>query len=182
MNLHAQIADTGMGMTPEFMETIFEQFSRAVDTRVNTIQGTGLGLAIVKQIVTLMNGTIEVASQPNQGSTFEVVLPLEVDESPAEDPSPAHAPIDQERLQGLRVLIAEDNDLNYEIAQELLSDYGMAIDRAVDGAEAVDKVSQSEPSTYDLVLMDMQMPNMNGHVAKPLNIKLLLQTMQAVLN
>jgi len=162
VELHARISDTGMGMSKEFMETMYTEFSRATDTRVNKIQGTGLGLAIVKQITDLMGGTIEVNSELNKGTTFHVVLPIEIIEKTDAKKELTDEDFDYDQLKGLQVLVAEDNDFNFEIAQDLLSDYGMNLERAEDGAVALDMMDSSEMGYYDLILMDMQMPVMDG--------------------
>lgn len=162
VDLHARISDTGMGMSEEYMKVMYTEFSRAVDTRVNKIQGTGLGLAIVKQITDMMNGTIEVQSQLNKGTTFHIVIPIEIIEKTDAKKVQMDDDFNYDELKGLKILIAEDNDLNYEIAYELLSDYGMVISRAEDGAVALDVFDSSEQDYYDVILMDMQMPVMNG--------------------
>lgn len=162
VDLHARISDTGMGMSEEYMKVMYTEFSRAVDTRVNKIQGTGLGLAIVKQITDMMNGTIEVQSQLNKGTTFHIVIPIEIIEKTDAKKVQMDDDFNYDELKGLKILIAEDNDLNYEIAYELLSDYGMVISRAEDGAVALDVFDSSEQNYYDVILMDMQMPVMNG--------------------
>lgn len=161
VDLHARISDTGMGMSEEYMKVMYTEFSRAVDTRVNKIQGTGLGLAIVKQITDMMNGTIEVQSQLNKGTTFHIVIPIEIIEKTDAKKVQMDDDFNYDELKGLKILIAEDNDLNYEIAYELLSDYGMVISRAEDGAVALDVFDSSEQNYYDVILMDMQMPVMN---------------------
>lgn len=162
VKLHVRVSDTGIGMTADFMENMYSEFARAVDSRVNKVQGTGLGLAIVKQIVDMMKGTIEVQSEINRGTTFYVVLPLEAIEKTDSKEEAIEDKLDFSIFKGLKVLIAEDNDLNYEIAYELLSDYGMQMTRAEDGAIALDLMKTAEPGTYDLILMDIQMPVMNG--------------------
>ena len=156
------ISDTGIGMTQEFMEKMYSEFSRAVDTRVNKVRGSGLGLAIVKQIVDLMEGTIEVDSHPNEGTRFCVTVELpwiEPEETTAENGQ------EEPELDGLRILIAEDNDLSYEVEQELLSMRGMQCIRAENGAECVEMFRRSKPGTIDAILMDMQMPVMDGPTA-----------------
>lgn len=224
VNLHARISDTGMGMSEEFMKNMYTEFSRAIDTRVNKIQGTGLGLAIVKQIADLMGGSIDVQSELNKGTIFHVVLPIEIIEKTDAKKEQMDDDFNYEELKGLKVLVAEDNDLNYEIAYELLSEYGLVLSRAEDGAVALDAIDSSEPGYYDLILMDMQMPvmdgleatreirklnredakkipiiamtanafaedalacreaGMNSHVAKPIKVKLLLETILKLRN
>lgn len=163
IRLKAVVSDTGIGMTPEFMEKMYSEFSRAVDTRVNKVRGSGLGLSIVKKIVDLMGGTIEVESEIQKGTTFRIYLDLPIVGAEQEHPE-----IMQE-LPGivlperqLHLLIAEDNDLNYEILAEQLELYGIQCIRAVDGRDCVQKFLMSEEGAFDAILMDMQMPEMNG--------------------
>lgn len=157
------VSDTGIGMTPEFMKEMYSEFSRAVDTRVNKVRGSGLGLAIVKKIVDLMGGTIEVESHIQHGTTFKVTLDMKYDDSAVTET--VHLSADEEvRLpEGkITLLIAEDNDLNYEILAEQLEERGIHCVRAVDGLDCVQKFSGAPAGTFDEILMDMQMPVMNG--------------------
>ncbi len=155
------IRDTGIGMSQEFMKEMYSKFSRAVDTRVNKIRGTGLGLAIVKEIIERMGGTIEAKSQLHKGSQFTVTLELpfakemvtELEEEFTENGN---------LVQKLKLLIAEDNDFNYEILEEQLGMFGIECVRAVDGIDCIKKFEDSVENDYDAVLMDMQMPRMNG--------------------
>ena len=158
------VRDNGIGMSEKFMKEMYSQFSRAIDTRVNKVQGSGLGLAIVKKIVDQMNGTIEATSRLHEGTTFRVTLDVpfireqEVSETTAEIPF--------FKLRPSRIiktlLIAEDNDLNYEILEEQLEMYGIHCVRAVNGKECVQLFEIDSSGTYDAILMDMQMPVMNG--------------------
>lgn len=158
------VRDNGIGMSEKFMKEMYSQFSRAIDTRVNKVQGSGLGLAIVKKIVDQMNGTIEATSRLHEGTTFRVTLDVpfireqEVSETTAE--------IQFFKLRPSRIiktlLIAEDNDLNYEILEEQLEMYGIHCVRAVNGKECVQLFEIHPSGTYDAILMDMQMPVMNG--------------------
>lgn len=158
------VRDNGIGMSEKFMKEMYSQFSRAIDTRVNKVQGSGLGLAIVKKIVDQMNGTIEATSRLHEGTTFRVTLDVpfireqEVSETTAE--------IQFFKLRPSRIiktlLIAEDNDLNYEILEEQLEMYGIHCVRAVNGKECVQLFEIDPSGTYDAILMDMQMPVMNG--------------------
>ena len=156
------VRDTGIGMTEEFMTRMYSQFSRAVDTRVNKVQGSGLGLAIVKKIVEQMNGTIEASSVVQKGTTFHVVLELPFIRQEE------NATTNGEELQphqyrtNWSLLIAEDNDLNYEILEEQLEMYGIHCVRAVNGMKCIELLKAAAPGTYDAILMDMQMPVMNG--------------------
>lgn len=160
IQLVSVISDTGIGMTPEFMEEMYSEFSRAVDTRVNKVRGSGLGLAIVKKIVDLMGGTIEVESKPDHGSRFCVTVELpwiEASESRKEEKEIS--------LQGMCLLVAEDNDLSYEVEEELLSMRGVQCVRARNGQECVEMMKQAESGSMDAILMDMQMPVMDGPTA-----------------
>ncbi|MCF0259396.1 MAG: transporter substrate-binding domain-containing protein [Erysipelotrichaceae bacterium] len=153
------VEDNGIGMNPEFMDKMWDSFTRATDTRINKIQGAGLGLSIVRQLVELMNGTVEVESEINKGTRFIVSLPLE----PARHKNIEEAEeLDSREPLNLKVLIAEDNDLNWEIAQELLEMAGVQTERAENGQEALNMFVRQPAGTYDAILMDMQMPVMNG--------------------
>lgn len=160
------VSDTGIGMTPEFMKDMYSEFSRAVDTRVNRVRGSGLGLSIVKKLVDLMGGTISVQSKVQQGTTFRIAFDLPffpeeiaeiADEFEQKDDGAADI-----ANKGVTVLIAEDNELNYEIVAEQLEMFSVKSVRAVNGAECVKIFSESAPGTFDAILMDMQMPVMNG--------------------
>lgn len=157
-----RIEDTGIGMSEEYMKDMYNPFSRAVDTRVNNVRGSGLGLSVVKELVDLMGGTIEVHSQIGKGTTFIVsfVLPY-VKEQKTEEEKKQDI-LSLEKAKGMHLLVAEDNDLNYEVAEELLSMYGVTCDRAENGAVCVEKFKSAAPGTYSAILMDMQMPVMNG--------------------
>lgn len=153
------IRDTGVGMTKEYMNEMYDRFSRAVDTRINQVRGSGLGLSIVKELVEHLGGSVEAYSELGKGTSFKVSLEFEYVESAAE------AECRQDiAYKGLRILIAEDNDLNYEVAQELLSMYGIECDRARDGLECI-SVYENADTVYDMILMDIQMPVMNGIAA-----------------
>ena len=155
------IQDTGIGMDPEFLKHIFEPFERERTSTVSGIQGTGLGISITKNLVELMHGTITVESEKNQGSTFTLTFPLRLSQAPASQEAPA-PPDEPQELAGWRLLLAEDNELNQEIAVTILEEAGCTVDVASDGAEAVEKVRRSVEQPYDLVLMDIQMPVMDG--------------------
>lgn len=158
------VRDNGIGMSEKFMKEMYSQFSRAIDTRVNKVQGSGLGLAIVKKIVDQMNGTIEATSRLHEGTTFRVTLDVpfireqEVSETTAEIPFFKFRPSRIIKT----LLIAEGNDLNYEILEEQLEMYGIHCVRAVNGKECVQLFEIDPSGTYDAILMDMQMPVMNG--------------------
>ena len=157
------VQDNGIGMSKEFQKELFKPFSQEDDDSARTqYKGTGLGMAITKQYVEMMNGTIAVESKKGVGTTFIVEIPLELTEQvlQSEQKQPRH--ID---LTGIHVLMAEDNDLNAELATIMLEEVGMIITRASDGKEAVDLFKNHPRGTYDLILMDIMMPNMDGHQA-----------------
>ncbi len=156
------ITDTGIGMSEEFLPHLFEEFARENNTTDNKIEGTGLGMPIVKRLVELMDGTIEVKSQKGVGTTFIVTLPHRIVED-AESKKKLSTDIDQSIFKGKRILLAEDNDLNAEIAMEILSEVGFVLERAEDGAQCVAMLEKAEAGYYDIILMDVQMPNMNGY-------------------
>lgn len=158
------ITDTGIGMSEEFLPHIFEEFSREKNSTQNTIEGTGLGMPIVKRLVDLMGGSIEVKSRKGVGTTFVVTLPHRITDR-SKLTEHAGVMIDPQLFAGKRILLAEDNDLNAEIAVEILGEAGFAVERAVDGRDAVEKIAQSGANYYNVVLMDIQMPEMNGYEA-----------------
>ena len=155
------VRDTGIGMDAEHMKQMFTQFSRAVDTRVNKVRGSGLGLSIVKKIVDLMDGQIDVQSKPGEGTTFRVAVDLPFS---AGDTVPDAQPEQAVTLpvKPLTLLIAEDNELNYEIVAEQLVMRGIHCVRAENGAECVREFEHAAADDFDAILMDMQMPEMNG--------------------
>ena len=156
------ISDTGIGMSPEFMKTMYSKFSRAVDTRVNKVRGSGLGLAIVKEIVDQMGGTIQVKSELGKGTVFTVILDLSYANGKTETHTAPQEDIQLPTDRKIRLLIAEDNDLNYEILAVQLKDRGVFCERAVDGADCIQKFKQTKSGYFDAILMDMQMPVMGG--------------------
>jgi signal transduction histidine kinase/CheY-like chemotaxis protein len=158
------VSDNGMGMAEDFLPHLFEEFSRENNTTDNKIEGTGLGMPIVKRLVELMNGTIEVKSKKGEGTTFIVTIPHKI----AQESDIIHksaAEIDTAEFEGKRILLAEDNELNAEIATEILSEAGFEVEHAEDGQVAVDMLEEADDSHFDLVLMDVQMPNLNGYEA-----------------
>jgi len=222
------ISDTGMGMSAEFLPHLFEEFTREHSTTEKKIEGTGLGMPIVKRLVELLGGTIEVESKKGVGSTFIVTIshriaqPHEVEanaSSSGETDGSAAIGID-----GCHILMAEDNDLNAEIAMEILGETGFQVERACDGAQCVEMLQKADAGHYDVILMDVQMPVMNGydatrairqlenssranipiiamtanafeedrraafeagmndHIAKPIDISVLMTTLKSVLN
>ena len=161
VRLVSVVSDTGIGMTPEFMEQMYSAFSRAVDTRVNKVRGSGLGLAIVKKIVDLMGGAIEAESKVGKGTTFRVTLdlPAAADDAETEEHTETAITLPEKPL---TVLVAEDNDLNYEITAEQLRGYRVHCVRTVNGQDCLQRIEQAAPDEFDAILMDMQMPVMNG--------------------
>lgn len=154
------IADTGIGMDQEFLEHIFEPFvQEKIDAR-SVYHGTGLGMAIVKSLVDKMEGTIEVQSEIDKGSVFTVTLPFEIADE--EELAVNESGREQESIQGIHILLAEDNDLNREIVTELLTEQGAVITTAENGEEAVRLFKEAETGTYDMILMDVMMPVMSG--------------------
>ncbi len=165
--LHIVVQDTGYGMDADYVKTIFDPFIRLNNSMTGKIQGTGLGLAITKNIVDLMGGTITVSSVLHKGSTFTVELTLAVAESDEIALSAADADTDNIpfTLEGLHILAAEDNELNAEILTELLAIEGVSCKVCEDGEKVVAEFEHSQPGDYDLILMDIQMPHMNGYEA-----------------
>lgn len=158
------IEDTGIGMAPEYLKHIFEPFSRADDSRISKVAGTGLGMTIVKNLVAMMNGDIQVESEYKKGSRFIITLCLIKCDGPAAKAEPP-APPAKQPVPSLRVLLAEDNEINRQIAAEMLELLGAQVEFAADGKQAVAAVCSHAASYYDLVLMDIQMPLMNGYEA-----------------
>ena len=157
------VKDNGIGMSEEFQKKLFKPFSQEDDRGARTqYKGTGLGMAIAKEYVEMMGGSIAVESQKGVGTTFTVEIPLELTEQGIhqKQEEPVH-----HDLTGVNVLMAEDNDLNAELAAVMLEDAGMAVTRAFDGKEAVELFKNHPQGTYDIILMDIMMPNMDGHQA-----------------
>ena len=156
--------DTGIGMASEYLPHIFDEFSREHTATENKVSGTGLGLSIVKSFVELMNGRIHVESEPGKGTKFTVEVPLEhaSEEDVCKKELPEQTFMTDKNI-GKRILLAEDNELNAEIAMELLKEEGFLIDWVKDGQECFDKLEESDDGYYDLILMDIQMPILNGY-------------------
>lgn len=219
-----EIEDTGIGMSEDFIPHIFDEFTRERSSTDSRINGTGLGMAIVKRLVDFMEGTITVESKIGKGTKFTIILPHRIAASKDADQSVKdNAEIDTELFKGKRILLAEDNALNAEIAIAILEEAGFEVDHAEDGIVCVDMLEKAETGYYDIVLMDIQMPNMNGykatqtirlssdkqkanipiiamtanafaedkknafkagmngHIAKPINVKELMQTIASVI-
>ena len=174
--------DTGIGMEKDFIEKIFEPFSREENSRSRKIEGTGLGMSIAKNIVRMMNGDIQVESTPDVGSKFTVQIYLKLQEQTEETAESRQEcescnggareenvseldELGQKDYSGKRVLVVEDNDLNIEIAEELLEFIGLEVEKARDGQQAVDILLERPECYYDLIFMDIQMPNKNGYEA-----------------
>lgn len=164
-----EIEDTGIGISKEFLPYIFDEFTRERNTTQSKIGGTGLGLPITKKLVDILGGSITVESEVGTGTRFTVILPYRIADKKGmeglEGRDEGTAEISINGFSGKRLLLAEDNDLNAEIATELLEEFGFSVDRARDGAGCVDMLQKAEPGYYDLILMDLQMPNMNGYQA-----------------
>ena len=158
-----RVTDTGIGISSEDQKRIFESFEQ-VGASFTKSQGTGLGLPISSSIVAMMGGELKVSSQPHEGSEFyfTIILPLSAE---AEQSSNADEYLNNNVLAGVNILLAEDNDLNADIAVQLLEIQGAEVHRCVNGKQALDEFSGSEPNTYQLILMDIQMPEMNGLAA-----------------
>ena len=198
------VADNGIGMSQEFQKHIFEPFERERTSTVSKVEGSGIGMGIVKKLVELMSGTVEVESKIGVGSTFTVTIPSRIASQEETQAKRDTTSSDKKSLSGTKILLAEDNDLNAEIAVELLQEEGCTVDRAKDGVECVDMLEKAANGTYQLILMDIQMPVMNGydaakkirrmedrqaaldagmndHVAKPINMNVLVPTIRKYL-
>ena len=163
MIVRYRVTDTGVGMTKEFLKHIFDEFSQEESSARTHYKGSGLGMAISKRYVDLMGGNISVESEKGKGSTFTVELPLELTE--ADEVQKQASPGDSTDLTGVKILMAEDNDLNAEIAMVQLEELGIHITRASDGKEALKIFASNQSGTFDIILMDIMMPKMNGYEA-----------------
>ena len=159
------VADNGIGMSQEFQKHIFEPFERERTSTVSKVEGSGIGMGIVKKLVGLMGGTVEVESKIGVGSTFAVTIPCRIASQEETQAKRDTTSSDKKSLSGTKILLAEDNDLNAEIAVELLQEEGCTVDRAKDGVECVDMLEKAANGTYQMILMDIQMPVMNGYDA-----------------
>ena len=166
MIVRTRVSDTGIGMRQDYLTKIFDAFTRERNTTKSKITGTGLGMSIVKKYVDLLGGAIEVESELGKGSTFTVTLKHRIaDESyyvkkHAENPESC-----SEILEGRNILLAEDNDLNAEIAEAILERAGLKTERVEDGIQCVNRIMEMPVGTYDMILMDIQMPKMDGYKA-----------------
>ena len=165
--IRIEVEDDGYGMTQEYLKTIFDVFTRAENSTTNKVQGTGLGMAITKNIVELMGGTIEVFSEVDEGSLFRVEVELSISESRTEEPGNGRSPETEEEdsLQGLNFLAAEDNEINAEILSEILAFEGASCEIYENGRLVLERFMESEEGEFDAILMDVQMPVMNGYDA-----------------
>ena len=167
MRIQTEVADNGMGMSKEYLPTLFDAFSRERNTTVGKISGTGLGMAIVKKLVEMQGGTIEVESELGKGSRFIVTFehPIADEAYYKQEEQEAKSAQGAELIKGKRILLAEDNDLNAEIALFILRNMGLEVERVEDGAQCVSTLEQQPAGTYDLIFMDVQMPKMDGYTA-----------------
>ncbi|MCR5438163.1 MAG: response regulator [Selenomonas sp.] len=159
------IADTGIGMPEEFLPHLYEAFTREKTTTQSGIMGTGLGMLIVKEMVDLLGGTIDVTSKLGKGTTFVVTFPFRITERLAHNNKQENIVRDYKKFQGMRILLAEDNELNAEIAMTILTDKGFEVEHAEDGEAALKMAAEAGEGYYDFILMDIQMPRMNGYEA-----------------
>ena len=161
-----RVSDTGIGMSEDYLTEIFEAFTREQNTTKSKIAGTGLGMSIVKKYVDLLGGTIEVESEPGKGSTFTVTLKHKIaDESYYVKKHLEESGISREILKDRSILLAEDNDLNAEIAAVILERAGLKVERVEDGLQCISRITEMPAGTYDIILMDIQMPKMDGYKA-----------------
>ncbi|MFQ6841842.1 MAG: ATP-binding protein [Lachnospiraceae bacterium] len=167
VRIQTQVIDTGIGMSEEFLPSLFEAFARERNTTAGKVAGTGLGMPIVKKYVDMMGGSIEAESKLGEGSKFTVIMEYRIADKGyyEQDTDPSPDTEETNRISGKHVLLAEDNDLNAEIAEFILEDMGLVVDRVEDGIQCVARMEQKPAGTYDLILMDIQMPNMDGYKA-----------------
>ncbi|MDO4493857.1 MAG: transporter substrate-binding domain-containing protein [Clostridia bacterium] len=165
VRIRNEIEDTGIGMSAEYLPHLFDSFTRERNTTTGKVAGTGLGMPIVKKLVELMGGTISVESEQGKGTKFTVVLEHRIAEAPLNAQSGEGEGNDATAIAGKHILLAEDNELNTEIATIILGEMGCTVTHAEDGAKCVAAVEQAPAGTFDFILMDIQMPNMNGYDA-----------------
>lgn len=160
-----KVSDTGIGMSEDFLPSLFELFARERNTTISKIPGTGLGMAIVKNLVDLMNGSIEVESELGKGSTFTITIPHKIADKDYTNRNIESSNVSDIDFKGKRILLAEDNKLNAEITTTILSEMGFEVKAVEDGILCVNEMQYQPANTYDLILMDIQMPNMDGYKA-----------------
>ena len=168
MRVQNEVIDTGIGMSKEFLPSLFSAFARERNTTAGKVAGTGLGMPIIKKYIDMMGGTIEAESDLGKGTRFTVVLEHRIADKVYYEQNAEKSSDNNEKrdvLQGKHVLLAEDNDLNAEIAEFILEDMGLVVDRVEDGIRCVARMEQKPAGTYDLILMDIQMPHMDGYKA-----------------
>ena len=166
VRIQTQIKDTGIGMSEDYLPTLFDSFSREYNTTIGKVSGTGLGMAIVKNLVDMMDGDICVKSKLGEGTCFTLTFEHRIADADSKEWNQELDVLDEKSiLEGKRVLLVEDNDLNAEIAMAILEQSGLVLDRVEDGLACVNRLSEVDADLYDLILMDIQMPNMNGYEA-----------------
>lgn len=166
VRIQTQVKDTGIGMSEDYLPTLFDSFSREYNTTIGKVSGTGLGMAIVKNLVDMMDGEICVKSKLGEGTCFTLTFEHRIaDENSIEWNQELDVLDEKSILEGKRVLLVEDNELNAEIAMAILEQSGLVLDRVEDGLACVNRLSEVDADLYDLILMDIQMPNMNGYEA-----------------
>ena len=166
VRIQTQIKDTGIGMSEDYLPTLFDSFSREYNTTIGKVSGTGLGMAIVKNLVDMMDGDICVKSKIGEGTCFTLTFEHKIADADSIEWNQELDVLDEKSiLEGKRVLLVEDNELNAEIAMAILEQSGLILDRVEDGLACVNRLSEVDADLYDLILMDIQMPNMNGYEA-----------------
>ena len=160
-----KVSDTGIGMSEDFLPSLFELFTRERNTTLSKIPGTGLGMAIVKNFVDLMDGSIEVESELGEGSTFTITIPHKIADKDYTNRNIESSNVSDIDFKGKRILLAEDNELNAEITTTILSEMGFEVKAVEDGILCVNEIQHQPANAYDLILMDIQMPNMDGYKA-----------------
>lgn len=166
VRIKTEVIDNGIGMSKEFLPNLFEPFARERNTTMGKVAGTGLGMPIVKELVEMMGGSITVESELGKGSKFTVIIPHRIaDEKYYKQKSEKTGIVPKEFLQGKHILLAEDNELNAEIAITILEEMGLKVDRVEDGIQCVSRIEQESADSYELILMDIQMPGMDGYKA-----------------
>lgn len=166
VRIQTQIKDTGVGMSEDYLPTLFDSFSREYNTTIGKVLGTGLGMAIVKNLVDMMDGEICVKSKLGEGTCFTLTFEHRIADADSIEWNQELDVLDEKSiLEGKRVLLVEDNELNAEIAMAILEQSGLVLDRVADGLACVNRLSEVDADLYDLILMDIQMPNMNGYEA-----------------